>query len=434
MKPRKRLMLFVGLITAITASAFADGLQFTSNVSREHPLFSVEKKARTRELENAEDYQRFAVKSQDSLEQTYRKLLRLVKTQQHFSDKTGDTEISPSSVRKFTARQCRKAHELYPGSAAIASITLRQVHRVSGDLAKMKIVVPYVQERSRVPGISRSIWAVFDHSERNYEPNQEEKYRRLLDLEKLSIDTPKRTLQTLARAWGARIDPDYSTSWTKQKVNTIREELTLEEKCRAQRAWRNLIQACYGATPAQIKFKIKQRLARADKRLREKKAKDRKKQQKKMEKQVRNRAMQILERLEKKPNNYEDVKRTMQQAFATARMAHEQWGAKRIPNYDAIKKKLGQQEAAVLNLVYQFHVLHEYDKVSRKLKTLLKAHPEDIRLLMLKAQRAIRNEDYKEAFNAINRIIEIAPENTLAQNIRERIVRTTQLGDNTTEN
>lgn len=420
----KNLILFVSFVSVLAGSTIANGMNFNCNVSQEHPLFSVEKKTRSQKLENPTNYECFAVTSQDSLEETYRKLIQLSEIHDHFSGKTDNPEIDMSTIDKFISKQCRNACERYPGSAAVANMCFRYTYLASDDLEKMKIIVPFVQERDYVPGISRSIWTAFDNSRRQYDRKKKNRYKRLFGLQDNTDKHPREILELLTHVWASRINPDYSTDWTEQKVVDLEDRLTPEKRHTAQRAWRNLVKACYNVSPAQIKHERQQWKEKR----REKNAEEQKKMEKKMQKQT----MHSLERLEERPNGFKEIDEVMDEAY-NVRIVNKDWGEERLPNYDTIKHELGKNEADILNLFYKTRVLREHKEAQEQLKKLLNQNPEDTRLLMLKAMKDIQNNNFKEAFATVNKIIDIDPEHTYAKNIRERILRTTPIQKNATE-
>ena len=175
------------------------------------------------------------------------------------------------------------------------------------------------------------------------------------------------------------------------------------------------------------KMSIKER----DRQLREVR-KEKAKERKERKKELRKEAMDSLERLEEKPNDYREVL-TVLNKVDRAENLNQKWGAKRLPNYERIVQKLGEDEARTLNVYYKYVVLDEYKKAEQQWKKLLNKNPENTRLLMLKGMKAFWGKNYEEAMAVVNNILDIDPEHTQAQNIREKILRRTRNGENGTE-
>ena len=89
--------------------------------------------------------------------------------------------------------------------------------------------------------------------------------------------------------------------------------------------------------------------------------------------------------------------------------------SRRVPNYEAIKNALGQYEADVVNIMYLLSVVNEKKKAAALIDRLVKEHPNDPRLLMLKSGKLMEEGDIEGAKTTLEKVLEIEPEHHRAK-------------------
>jgi len=384
-------------------------------VAEEHGLFQIEKRARTESLQASEDLERFAVRKGDSVKDAYRNLILLERyTKKMQSIDSGDRK---EKVEGFFIDQLETAHNAHPGSAPIATIFAYHKFFADRDLvASMAILIPYIQERDLVPGIVRSIADIFVSAYRtgNLRAGQD-KLRRILGLES-EDSNPNAILKLLSTYWILRINPSFSSEWTSEDIDRKDKKFSREEARKAYRAWEHLIRSCYGVNRLQLRHQIIKQIVSE----RQKRAKRQKEESLEYEEKMQKRAREELESLEEQPNHLKDI-------FSKVNKLKVHSGKEsvtdRIPNYSAIKRKIGKFEADLVNAFYLQKVLNKRKEASAIIDRLIKEKPEDQRILLIKAARALDKKNPAVAKKALKKVLDQDSDNYRAKHMMIEVSR-----------
>lgn len=421
------------LVVSLCATMFvAEAFGQSSYVSKKHPLFSAEREARTQQIENLQNYEHFGVKAEQDLAETYRQLIFLKRSRNKVAYKRSEDNIL-IKFDKSRAIQAESAHDSYPGSAAIASLFAYYKYSIGHSLRKpIAIIAPYIQQNVWVPGIPRTMLTIFDREAIDYKINsqinssfQAKKYNSLFGLEGKDSPDIKEVLRCLKIYWATKINPSYSEHWSEEKVDKNREKLTPEKRRMALRAWRNLIAQSYRFVKPQVlrelsEEKIRQR--RKEQRAQQD-SNDRKRQE--QLKQAKEDVKLTLESWEKSPNELIEIMKGISKLSHLKRLSDD-WNEGQIPNYNAVKEKLGEEEAKTLNLFYMSSVLDKKQQTARELSELMDRRPKDTRLLMLKAHMLMDKDNLNQAKKVLDKVLEIDPQHYKARNTLWRLMEITQ--------
>lgn len=400
-------LLFIGL-SAVAA-------KHNYYVTEEHGLFQIEKRARTESLQASEDLEQFAVRKGDSVKDAYRNLILLERYKKKMqSIDSGDRK---ENVEGFFLEQLETAHNAHPGSAPIATIFAYHNFFADRDLvASMAILIPYIQERDLVPGIVRSIADIFVSAYRTGNLREEQdKLRRILGLKSEHSD-PTAILELLSTYWILRINPSFTSEWKSEDIDSIDQNFSRKKERRAYRAWEHIIRYCYGINRLQLKHQITQKIVRE----RQRRAKREREESAEFTEKMQRQARKELETLEEPPNHLEDILSKVNR-FKVHRSKES--ATDRIPNYDAIKRKIGKFEADLVNAFYLQKVLNNKKEAVAIIERLLKEKPEDPRILLVKATRALDKKNPAVAKKAIEKVFEQDPDNHRAKHMMIEVNR-----------
>ncbi len=434
----KTFCSWLNIVAIFAALLIAPVSARSSYVSKSHPLFSTEREARKEQIGNIHKYEQFGFTNDPGIRVIYRRLILLSRALKKVAQKrSGQNRIT--KFLNFRAKQAKHAHELYPESAAIAGIyTVYKYVAYFNIRNTIPVIIPYLQQNDRVPGLPRTMHYISALQKTNYTCEQDQrKFKRLFGLEQEDAPRCKEVLGALEIYWATKIDPSYSDNWTEKRVAKYREKLTPEKRRLALRAWRHLIAESYDVVRMKAHEKVDAERMRQYRENRKKsreavkqshqrrRQKNRKQLRQRMLKRAKKEARASLESLEKKPNTLEEITHGLRE-FSRVRRYSDQWGKNRLPNYATIEEKLGSHEAETLNLFYLNGVLQKKQAVLRQLNEALKEHSSDIRLLMLKAGILAEKRKFEKAKSVLDRVLEIKPKHSIARKMLWNLMEITQ--------
>ena len=404
------VILWVGVaLGAVTCSSLAAGRPGDSYTSKAHRFFEIEREARREAPGLGEGFRSIpAIGQDDGIETVYRKLVQMEQslsaTEPMFA---GALRPKASPNQAVFWERLEAAHRRYPGSAAIGAMYVYHRYRYQRNLlACLAAIMPYLPEHDRVPGVTRTLWYMFHLAARYAVVNMSD-MRLALDLG-ADDPGPREVMDMLRRYWAVRLDPEYASGWTAERIEDVRRKLTEADRRHAARAWQRLVQACYGVNPfvikARLKGDVRSSFGRIDRRHRQQRAMWRGK--------MRRQSVDALAELEQAPNTLHAINHRMRSLKRLAKPEDE-----RVPNYDAIQEALGAFEADLVNLCYLRTVREDEAAARGELDRLRKVRPKSVRLLMLDARWALGKREYDRAESVLKRLLEIEPDNYKAQHL-----------------
>ena len=212
--------------------------------------------------------------------------------------------------------------------------------------------------------------------------------------------------------WGNHVHRLYGPEHRIKAILPASPEHHDELRARAREAWRDVLMYC-GIKLAEER--LPERLSeKARREAAERAAAQRREIMANIQRQLRG-----FGSLQQAPNALEEL----EQAFSTLRMHGKVLEKEhpRIPNYDAISKKLGEAEADVADVFYKAGVRFKREMVMEQVDKLLAKYPDDVRLLILASRLTWAGHRYDEALGYLERVLELDPENERALSWRGRL-------------
>lgn len=213
-----------------------DNPQFSVNVSRSNVLYDTEVKARTVFLGKNVKIGDYQVKTDDSLKRVYEKLIVMQRLLiRNFSKK--NVEIFGDN--------CQLSNQLYPGSTAISVMySISEFYSSSDQIPNAIILlVPFTQEFTSSPAIPRLLCSFTNHYINNFNPVSDKFIYKALDSKDNS--EVKKRLMLLRDYWATKIDPQYSTRWSKQAVEAAKSKMKNGGNMQALETWQRFVNFLY---------------------------------------------------------------------------------------------------------------------------------------------------------------------------------------------
>lgn len=397
---KKKLFLCSLLVYALALGARAAE---STLVSKENPLYAYEIEGLSVPLAGVKDYSEYKVNPALTIGDNFKNVTIIKRL---FIDNSNQESLS------FYLEQARSAHSLYPENVAIAcfysyALFYSDHTRLTESLA---ILIPYIQEIDLNPGIPRTIWAFLNFYVMN-EALLKDASSTFFNLPELfETDDPKlilSQLELLSNYWATKIDPIYSTRWSDERIKVAQNKLSAnggEDEALAM--WRKLV------------YNIYKQFINETELLKKRKEQDIihdaiSLQARNELKDTFTQAVSMLNAFNTAPNSLEKIELTLNKITQYRRQLKQYPD---IPNYEDLKKSVGEYETQVINIAYKAYILREFKECLSLIDGLdKKLCSKDSRVFAIKIY-CMQKEKFQalQIIGAIEQLLALEPNNQRA--------------------
>ena len=312
-------------------------------------------------------------------------------------------DSSPENMSYYVS-QAKFAHSIYKGNAAIACFYSYALITFdpSQTTEALSILIPYIQESDNTPGICRTIWAILNIYITNKDlisSSNNPFFELPVLFETNDSGLIIQRLKLLSSYWGSKIDPNYSTLWNVARIEESKEQLQKQGGHEEAIAlWNKIVcnSFCNKKTIIEKNSKTNSNNEAI-----------------KDNSNDFNKVDQFLNVFTELPNDLQKIELTLNKITKFRRQLKQYPD---IPNYEDLKKSIGDYEAQVINIAYKAYILREYKWCLKSISSLAKEQSEkDSRVLAVKIY-CMQKEKFptQQIIATIDQLLKIEPKNPRA--------------------